>query len=384
MWFTNIIIKYVFNKVVCLVLCCQVVERAFWEKLQPPDLGVESLWSSMKMALIPSDVENVHSSEREQCCCSPFGPKTLQSAFSNCYLFLWVGAQKTSSTSLCSLIFHLEHPGLSPALLFSPGVSSYLFAHRPFHWKWRLETPPSASARELTSQACGGKRPTLRCVPALRAHSLDVVLSWVRPSERALQPASSRPGTESSMAVQRFCSEKLWMNPREISEMSHWPPGSPCLDTEGQATKDLTPWAASLHSCRARGLSEGWQGPHSSVRDKETGPGGTRDTAWGSPSSEPVSPHEILQGRKEGSCSFKGSSRSSHQHGAKAQENVYTSSFSWPVFSSFLSLSLSRHPSPGSRRTRWAPCGLLRAVFSFGELTAHLPMGAQKGRCARW
>lgn len=252
-----------------------------------------------------------------------------------------------------------------PPYCFPLGSLPYLFAHLPFHWKWRLETPPSVSARELTSQACGGKQPTLRCVPALRAHSLDMVPSWVWPSEQALQQASSRPGTESSMAVQGFCSGKLWMNHREISEISHWPPGAPCLDTEGQATQDLTPWAASLCSCTARGLSEGWQGPHSSVRDKDTGPGGTRDSAWGSPSSEPVSPHEILWGKKEGSCSFKGSSCSSHQYEAKAQENFYTSSFSWPVFSSFLSLSLNRHPSPGSRRTRWAPCGLLRAVFFF-------------------
>lgn len=59
-------------------------------------------------------------------------------------------------------------------------------------------------------------------------------------TERAGIQAARAGQTQSSVAVQGFSSGKLWMNPRDISEMFHWPPGALCLDTECQASKDLT------------------------------------------------------------------------------------------------------------------------------------------------
>lgn len=123
-WFTNVIIKYVFNKSVHLVLCCQVVERTFWEKLQHPDSGVESHWSSMKMTLISSGFEKGHSLERKQCCCSPFGLKTLQSIFLIIVSSSELMHRKFPVQTCFPSYFIWSTHGPSPALPLPPGLSS--------------------------------------------------------------------------------------------------------------------------------------------------------------------------------------------------------------------------------------------------------------------
>lgn len=125
-----------------------------------------------------------------------------------------------------------------PPCHFPLGSLPHLFPHLPFHWKRQPETP-SVSVRELTSRACGGKAAhTQMCTSSpgpQPGHGPKLGAT-----EQAGTLASLEQARQSSVAVQGFSSGKLWMNPTEISEMFHWLPGAPCLDTKCQASKDLT------------------------------------------------------------------------------------------------------------------------------------------------
>lgn len=146
-WFSNVIIKYIFNKFMYLILCCQEVDRIFWEKLYSPDLIVESRWFLVWWRWPYPDLvalKGTHFREKsvllfsfwtENIC----NPSSITVVFS----LELITENFQHKPVFTHILFWAQMVGPSHTLQFPLGSLPHLLSHLPFHWKWWLETVPS-------------------------------------------------------------------------------------------------------------------------------------------------------------------------------------------------------------------------------------------------